>query len=174
MIRTSASSQVLALLPQNNLPKCLRLPQQIKPLLPLWKFQQILAKMLAKGKKLKLPRARIRTKIRVKARPQTPLFLSPSKLLIQEHPRHKLRTLVLVVHLFSLFTASVLFLLKKCTSLLLSMKICLFCFISHDKECRTVLMSFFFNLNCMYGYIRQIKHIRRLVQLKRFRTQVNA
>ena len=94
-------------LPQNNLPKCLRLPQQIKPLLPLWKFQQILTKILAKGKKLKLPRARIRTKIRVKARPQTPLSLSPSKLLIQELPRHQLRTLVLVVHLFSLFTASV-------------------------------------------------------------------
>ena len=107
MIRTSASSQVLALLPQNNLPKCLRLPQQIKPLLPLWKFQQILTKMLAKGKKLKLPRVRIKTMIRVKARPQTPLFLSPSKLLIQELPRHKFRTLVLVVHLFSLFTASV-------------------------------------------------------------------
>ena len=82
MIQTSASSQVLALLPQSNLPKCLRLPQQIKPLLPLWKFQQILAKMLAKGEKLKLPRARIRTKIRVRARPQTPLFLSLSKLLI--------------------------------------------------------------------------------------------
>ena len=82
MIRTSASSQVLALLPQNNLPKCLRLPQQIKPLLPLWKFQQILAKMLTKGKKLELLKARIRTKIRVKVRPQTPLFLSPSKLLI--------------------------------------------------------------------------------------------
>ena len=96
MIRTSASSQVLALLPQNNLPKCLRLPQQIKPLLPLWKFQQILAKMLAKGKKLKLPRARIRTTIRVKARLQTPPSLSPSKLLTQGLPRHKLRTLVLV------------------------------------------------------------------------------
>ena len=81
MIRTSTSSQVLALLPQNNLPKCLRLLQQIKPLLLLWKFQQILAKMLAKGKKLKLPRARIRTKIRVKARLQTPQSLSPSKLL---------------------------------------------------------------------------------------------
>ena len=134
MIRTSVSSQVLALLPQNNLPKCLRLLQQIKPFLLLWKFQQILAKMLAKGKKLKLPRARIRTKIRVKARPQTPLSLSPSKLLIQELPRHKLRTLVLVGHLFSLFTAAVYFLLlKKCTSLLLSMKICPFCFTSHDK-----------------------------------------
>ena len=82
MIRTSASYQVLALLPQNNLLKCLRLLQQIKPLLPLWKFQQILAKMLAKGKKLKLLRARIRTKIRVRARPQTSLFLIPSKLLI--------------------------------------------------------------------------------------------
>ena len=54
MIQTSESSQVLALLPQNNLSKCLRLLQQIKPLLLLWKFQQILAKMLAKGKKLKL------------------------------------------------------------------------------------------------------------------------
>ena len=112
MIRTSASSQVLALLPQNNLPTCLRLLQQIKPLMPLWKFQQILAKILANGKKLKLPRARIRTKIRVKARPQTPLFLSPSKLLIQELPRHKLSTLVLVVHLFSLFTVTT----QTCTS----------------------------------------------------------
>ena len=81
MTWTSESSQVLAFLPQNNLSKCLRLLQQIKPLLLLWKFQQILAKMLAKGKKLKLPRARIRTKIRVKARLQTPPSLSPSKLL---------------------------------------------------------------------------------------------
>ena len=40
--------------------------------------------MLAKGKKLKLPRAKIRAKasIRAKAGPQTPLSLSPSKLLI--------------------------------------------------------------------------------------------
>ena len=67
MIQTSASSQTLALLLQNKLPKCLKLLQQIKPLLLLWKFQQTLAKMLAKGKKLKLPRARIRTQIRVKA-----------------------------------------------------------------------------------------------------------
>ena len=43
-------------------------PTADQALLPLWKFQQILAKMLTKGKKLKLPRARIRTKIRVKAR----------------------------------------------------------------------------------------------------------
>ena len=109
MIRTSVSSQILALLLQNKLPKCLRLLQQIKPLLLLWKFQQTLAKMLAKGKKLKLPRARIRTTIRVKARLQTPPSLSPSKLLTQGLPRHKLRTLVLVVHLFSLFNVSVFF-----------------------------------------------------------------
>ena len=103
MIRTSVSSQVLALLPYNNLPKCLRLLQQIKPLLLLWKFQQILTKMLAKGKKLKTPRARIRTKIRVKARLQTSPSLSPSKLLTQELSRPKLRTLVLVVHFFFFF-----------------------------------------------------------------------
>ena len=135
MIRTSESSQVLALLPQSNLPKCLRLLQQIKLLLLLWKFQQILAKMLAKGKKLKLPRARIKTMIRVKARPQTPLFLSPSKLLTPKLPRQKLRTLVLVLHLFSLFTVFVCFFFFKRHVLhpLLSMKICPFCFISHDK-----------------------------------------
>ena len=65
------------------------------------------------GKKVEAPRARIRTKIRVRARPQTPLFLSPSKLLIQELPRHKLRTLVLVVYLFSLFTALYIFFVKE-------------------------------------------------------------
>ena len=108
MIRTSASSQTLVLL-QNKLPKCLRLLQQIKPLLLLWKFQQTLAKMLAKGKKMKFPRARIRTNIRVKTRFQTPPSLSPSKLLTQGLPRHKLRTLVLVVNLFSLFNVSVFF-----------------------------------------------------------------
>ena len=64
----------------------------------------MLAKMLAKGKKLKLPKARIkaRTKIKARGRPQTPLSLSPSKLLIQGLPRHKLRILVFVVYLFFL------------------------------------------------------------------------
>ena len=83
--------------------------EQIKFLLPLWKFQLILAKVLAKGKKLKLPRARIRARIRVRARtrPQTPLSFSPSKLLIKGLPRHKLRILVFVVYLFSLFTVFV-------------------------------------------------------------------
>ena len=112
MIRTSKSSQVLTFLPQSNLPKCLRLLQKIKLLLLLWKFQQILAKMLTKGKKLKLPRARTRITIREKARLQTPPSLSPSKLLTQKLPRQKLRTLVLVVHLFIylfLFTVIVYF-----------------------------------------------------------------
>ena len=138
MTRTSASSQVLAFLPQNNLPKFLRCQWQIKFLLPLWSFQRILAKMLAKGKKLMLPMARIRARImvRARARPQTPLSLSPSKLLIKGLPSYKLRILVFVVYLFSLFTVSVsffIYLLKKCTTLLLSMKIYPFCFISHDK-----------------------------------------
>ena len=75
---------------------------EIKSLLPLWKFQWILVKMLAKGKKLKLSKARIRarTRIRARGRPQTPLSLSPSKLLIQGLPRHKFRILVFVVYLF--------------------------------------------------------------------------
>ena len=59
------------------------------------------------GKKVETPRAKIRTRIRVKARPQTPLSLSPSKLLIQGLPRHKFRALVFVIYLFSLFTVSV-------------------------------------------------------------------
>ena len=50
-----------------------------------------------KRKELKLPRAKIRAKARtrVKTGPQTPLSLSPSKLLIQGLPSHKRRILVL-------------------------------------------------------------------------------
>ena len=65
--------------------------------------------MLAKGKKLKLSRARIRARTKRKIlpnllkRPQTLLSLSPSKLLIQGLPRHKLRILVFVVYLFFMF-----------------------------------------------------------------------
>ena len=68
--------------------------------------------MLAKGKKLKLPRARTRTTIREKVRLQRPPSLSPSKLLTQKLPRQKLRILVLVVHLFSLFTVFVFVFVK--------------------------------------------------------------
>ena len=79
MIPTSKSSQVLALLPKSNQPKCLRLLQQIKPFLLLWKSQQIPTKMLVKGKKLRLPRVRTITKKRIKARLQILPLLSPNK-----------------------------------------------------------------------------------------------
>ena len=102
-IRTSESSQVLAFLSQSSLPQCLRPLQQIKLLLLLWKFQPILATMLAKGKKLKLLRARTRVTTREKARLQTPSSLSPSKLLNEKLPRQKLRTLVSLVHLYGFF-----------------------------------------------------------------------
>ena len=69
--------------------------------------------MLAKEKKLKLPRARTRARTRARARPQTPLSLSPNKLLIQGLQRHKFRAVVFVIYLFSLFTVSVLFFLKE-------------------------------------------------------------
>ena len=58
--------------------------------------------MLAKGKKLKLPRVRTRARIRIRARSQTPLSLGLNKLLIQGLPRHKLRILVFVMYLFFL------------------------------------------------------------------------
>ena len=77
--------------------------------LALGKFQRILTQMLAKEKKLKLPRARTRARTRVRARPQTPLSLSPNKLLIQGLQRQKFRAIVFVIYLFSLFSVSVLF-----------------------------------------------------------------
>ena len=60
--------------------------------------------MLVKGKKLKLPREKIRAKagIRAKVGPQTPLSLSLSKLLIQGFPSHKFRILIFVVFLLLL------------------------------------------------------------------------
>ena len=113
MTQIFASSQVLAPLSQSNLPKCLRYPKQTKSLLPMWKLQWILTKMLAKGKKLKLSRARIRVRTKreilpnLLRKPQTLLSLSPNKLLIQGLPRHKLRILVFVVYLFFMFTVFV-------------------------------------------------------------------
>ena len=104
--------------------------------LALGKFQRILTQMLAKEKKLKLPRARTRARTRVRARPQTPLSLSPNKLLIQGLQRQKFRAIVFVIYLFSLFNVSVLFFfffLRNCTTLLLLIKICSFCFIKCDK-----------------------------------------
>ena len=72
--------------------------------------------MLAKGKMLKLPRAKIRVKARTraKAEPQTPLSLNPSKLLIQGFPSHKLRILVFVVFLFLFFFMFTVFVFSFC------------------------------------------------------------
>ena len=68
--------------------------------------------MLVKGKKLKLPREKIRAKagIRAKVGPQTPLSVSLSKLPIQGLPSHKFRILVFVVFLFLLLFLCLLFL----------------------------------------------------------------
>ena len=107
MIPTSKSSQVLILLPQSKQPQYLKFLQQIKPFLLLWKSQQIPTKMLAKGKRLRLPRARTIIKKRVKARLQILPLLSLNKLLTPKLPRQKLRILALVLRLFSLFTAFV-------------------------------------------------------------------
>ena len=135
MILTSKSSQVLILLPQSKQPQYLKFLQQIKPFLLLWKTQQILTKMLAKGKRLRLPRARTIIKKRVKAKFQILPLLSPNKLLTPKLPRQKLRILALVLRLFSLFTVFIFIylFLKTCTLFSLLMKIHSFCFTCYDK-----------------------------------------
>ena len=133
MIPTSKSSQVLTLLPQSNQSQYLKFLQQIKPFLLLWKSQQIPTKMLAKGKNLRLPRARRITKKRVKARLQILPLLSPNELLTPKLPRQKLRILTLVLRLFSLFTVFVYIFFKTCTLFSLLMKIHSFCFTCYDK-----------------------------------------
>ena len=92
---------------------------------------------------LMLFKARTRTRIREKARPQIPSSLSPSKLLTQKLPRQKLRTLVLLIHLFSLFTAFVCF-------FFLDMYFTLI--INEVMANSSVVISFhhFFYLNCTY------------------------
>ena len=57
-IRTFESSQVLAFHPSSILSKYLRLLQQIKLLLLLWKLQLTLAEMMAKGKKVEAPQGK--------------------------------------------------------------------------------------------------------------------
>ena len=71
-------------------------------------------------------------------RPQTLLSLNPSKILIQGLPRQKLRFRILsfVVYFFFfryVYCFCITFLLRKCTTFLLSMKMPFFCFIRHDK-----------------------------------------
>ena len=116
MIPISRRSQVLTLLPQSNQPQYLKSLQLIKPFLLLWKSQQIPTQMLVKGKKLRLPRVRIITKKRIKVRLQILPLLSPNELLTPKLPRQKLRILVLVLRLFSMFTVfAYIFFLKTCT-----------------------------------------------------------
>ena len=59
MIPISRRSQVLTLLPQSSQPQYLKLLQQIKLFLLLWKSQQIPTKMLVEGRKLRPPRVRL-------------------------------------------------------------------------------------------------------------------
>ena len=59
--------------------------------------------MLAKGKKLRLPRARTITKKRVKARLQILPLLSLNELLTPKLPRQKLRILALVLRLLKIY-----------------------------------------------------------------------
>ena len=67
--------------------------------------------MPAKGKKLRLPKARTITKKRVKVRLLILPLLSPNKLPNPKLPRQKLRILALVLRLFLLFTVFIYFFL---------------------------------------------------------------
>ena len=96
-IQKFTSSQVLIFLTLNKPLKYLRSQRQTKSLLLPWKFQKTPTKMLAKEKRLKLSRARIKVRIRRKIllipqrKPQILLSLSSAKLLTQGSPRRKLR-----------------------------------------------------------------------------------
>ena len=115
--------------------------------MPFWKFQKTLTKMLAKEKRLKLSRARIKVRIRRKIllipqrKLQILLSLSSAKLLTQGSPRRKPRLrgfyyfcmLLLLFFILFFFFFVRCFLLKKCiTPFLLSMKTSFFCSICHD------------------------------------------
>ena len=77
--------------------KYLRNQRRTKSLLLPWKFQKTPTKMVAKERRLKLSRARIKVKIRRKIllipqrKSQILLSLSPAKLLTQRSPKRKLR-----------------------------------------------------------------------------------
>ena len=97
MIQKFASSQVLTPLTLDKPVKYLCSQRRTKSLLPLWKFQKTLTKMLAKERRLKLSRARIKVRIRRKIllipqrKLQILLSLSSAKLLTQGSPRRKPR-----------------------------------------------------------------------------------
>ena len=148
MTQRFTSSQILTPLSLNKLPKCLSYQMWTKFLLLLWKFQQTPTKILAKERRLKLSRARIKAKKKRRIlptplrRPQTLLSLNPSKLLTQGLPRRKLRLgvfsfyiLYIYIYIFSIMF-TIFFFLNKCITFLLSMEISFFCLIRHDKYCK--------------------------------------
>ena len=96
-IQKFASFQVLTPFTMDKPVKYLCSQRRTKSLLPLWKFQKTPTKMLAKERRLKLSRARIKVKIRrkilliPKRKLQIPLSLSSAKLLTQGSLRRKLK-----------------------------------------------------------------------------------
>ena len=91
------SSQVLTPLTLDKPLKYLRSQRRTKSLLLSWKFQKTPTKMMAKERRLKLSRARIKVRIRRKIllipqrKSQILLSLNPAKLLTQRSPRRKFR-----------------------------------------------------------------------------------
>ena len=164
MIQKFTSSQVLIPLTLDKPLKYLRSQRRTKsPLLP-WKFQKAPTKMLAKERRLKLSRVRIKVKIRRKIllipqrKPQILLSLSLAKLLTQGSPRRKLRLggFYYFCMFFCCFVCS--FFSKKCiTPFSLSMKTVFFCFICHDMcykiHCQSMAIFCHFNSNKIYYHI---------------------
>ena len=133
------SSQVLTPLTLNKPHRYLCSQRRTKSLLLPWKFQKTPTKMVAKEKRLKLSRARIKVRIRRKIllipqrKPQILLPLSLAKLLTQWSPRRKLR--LGCFYYFCIFFV-VLFLFKEMYHtlfFLLSMKI--YFFVSYVMIC---------------------------------------
>ena len=97
MIQKFVSSQVLTPLTLDKPLKYLHSQRRTKSLLLPWKFQKTLTKMVAKERRLKLSRPRIKVRIRRKIllisqrKPQILLSLSPTKLLTQRSSRWKFR-----------------------------------------------------------------------------------
>ena len=96
MIQKFSNSQVLTLLTLNKPLKYPCSQRRTKSLLLLWKLQKTPTKMLAKERRLKLSRARLKVRIRRKIllipqrKSQILLSLSSTKLLIQGSLRRRL------------------------------------------------------------------------------------
>ena len=167
MTQKFASSQTLIPFSLNKQPRCLSYQKWTKSLLLLWKFQQTPTKILAKERRLKLSRARIRAKTKRRTpptpprRPQTLLSLNPSTLLTQKFPRLKLRLGVFyrLQHIFCFCYVYCFFFFNEMYQLLLLMKISFFCLICHYKyyeiDCLSMVIFCHFDLNRIYCHIVQ-------------------